>query len=301
MGEHRITGHRTSRFDQQTHRRRSLRFLLLAILGISTAVTLAAVAMATTTKTAVKPSVTQPPTISGSASEGNTLTADHGNWDGSQPISYAYSWQRCDKDGGSCSAISGATQQTYTLKAVDNGNTLRVRATATNADGSSSATSVPTAVVSPAATTTTTTTTATTTTTPPPASNGCATSGGTVAIAGITPPARLNIDQFQVSPATITYGTRSLTARFHVSACGGSVQGALVLVTAVPYGMFALPNEQTTGADGWASLTFTALSGFPVSQKQQLLVMFVRARKSGEDILGGISSRRLVSFKVTHG
>ena len=129
-----------------------------------------------------------------------------------------------------------------------------------------------------------TTTTATTTTTK--TSSGCATNGGTVAIAGITSPARLNIDQFQVSPATITYGTRSLTARFHVSACGGSVQGALVYVTAVPYGMFAVPNEQTTGADGWASLDFTALSGFPVSQKQ-LLVMFVRARKSGENILGG--------------
>ena len=299
MDEHRTHDVATGRFDRHLGRRRGVRFVLLAVLGVSAAIALAAVAMASSAKIAVKPSVTQPPTISGTAAEGNVLTADHGNWNGSQPINYGYTWQRCDKDGGSCAAISGSTQQTYTLKAVDDGNTLRVRVTATNADGSTSSTSVPTAVV--AAATTTSTAATTTTTSTSSASPGCTTNGGTVAIAGITPPARLNVDQFQVSPATITYGTRSLTARFHVSACGGSVQGALVYVTAVPYGMFAVANEQTTGADGWATVTLTALRGFPVSQKQQLLVMFVRARKSGEDLLGGISNRRLVSFKVTHG
>ena len=104
-----------------------------------------------------------------------------------------------------------------------------------------------------------------------------------------------------MSPSTITFGTRSVTGRFHVSACGGSVEGALVYVTAVPYGQFAIPNEQATGSDGWATLQFNALGGFPVSSKQQLLVMFVRARKNGENLLGGISTRRLVSFRVTRG
>jgi MFS family permease len=57
---------------------------------------------------------------------------------------------------------------------------------------------------------------------------------------------------------------------------------------------FAAANEQPTSADGWATLQFQALAGYPVSQKQQLLVMFVRARKAGENLLGGISTDRAV-------
>ena len=235
------------------------------------------------------PQNSSPPTITGTAQEGQKLVGHRGQWT-ENPTDYNDFWVRCDADGGSCANISGATNRNgYVLKGVDVGNTIRFKVQATNADGASFDSSVPTAVVTAA------------TKPVPPVSNGCAKTGGNVPVGGVSAPARLTIDQTQVSPSSISFGTRSLAARFHVSACGGSVEGALVYVTAVPYGQFGIPNEQATGSDGWATLQFEALAGYPVSNKQQLLVMFVRARKSGEPLLGGISTRRLVSFRVTRG
>lgn len=269
---------------KRTMSSRVLLICVVSLVGVGIAIGTAATGSSAASATA--PSNTSPPTISGTATVGHTLTATRGTWTGTEPITYAYRWLRCDQDGGSCSGISGATGTTYLLKSVDVDNSLRVRVTATNASGSDTQESVPTAIVKAANV---------------PSPTGCPSTSGTLAVAAVSPPARLSIDETQVEPSTVTFRTRAITVRFHVSACGGQpVQGAVVYATAVPYGQFAIPNEQPTGSDGWASLDFEAQPGFPVSSKQAILVTFVRARKPGDSVLGGISTRRLVSFRITH-
>src|SRR6266536_4469668 len=93
------------------------------------------------------PSNTSLPTISGTAREGETLTASSGSWSGTTPINFSYRWQRCNSGGGSCSNISGASSQTYKLVHADVGHTMRVSVTATNGDGSANAVSGATGVV----------------------------------------------------------------------------------------------------------------------------------------------------------
>ncbi len=95
------------------------------------------------------PSNTSVPTISGSAQQGQVLTANNGTWSNG-PTSYGYAWQDCDTSGSGCTTISGATASTYTLAASDVGDTIRVVVTASNAAGSGSATSQPTAAVTAA-------------------------------------------------------------------------------------------------------------------------------------------------------
>jgi hypothetical protein len=229
-----------------------------------------------------RPTNQQPPTIQGTAEVGQTLTAREGTWTGS-PTTFAYAWRRCDADGGSCSTISGATDKTYVLKNVDRDNTLRVIVTAQNADGRTNATSVPTAVIRAATT--------------PPAATPC--DKNPVVATELKLPEQFSIAGQQVSPSVIGGSTDTIVARFRITACNGKpVQGALVYVTAVPYNQFTVPQEASTGGDGWAELRMSRLRGYPATPRQQLMVMFVRAREPGGNLLGGTSARRLVSFPV---
>ena len=92
------------------------------------------------------PESTSPPAIAGTPQQGATLQASTGTWNNS-PTGYSYGWQRCGTDGASCTALAGASGASYTPVGPDVGSTLRVTVTATNAAGSSAATSDATAVV----------------------------------------------------------------------------------------------------------------------------------------------------------
>jgi hypothetical protein len=87
-----------------------------------------------------------PPTIAGTATAGQTLAGDTGNWTGGAS-SLSYSWQRCAADGTACAPIAGATGPTYVVSSTDVGSTIRVAVTGSNTVSSAQATSAQTAVV----------------------------------------------------------------------------------------------------------------------------------------------------------
>jgi hypothetical protein len=217
------------------------------------------------------------PTIGGTAEAGQTLTATHGTWTGS-PTTFHFAWSRCDGTGNACVAIPGATAKIYTVTNTDVGHTLRVTVTARNASGATKATSAPTGVVS---------------------TSGCPPGTGAIAITALAPPARLMVAGASVSPA-VTRRSRTIRIQVRITACSGRpVQGAAVYVTTIPFNQFKA-GAVTTGAAGTATITQTRLSGFPAATHQRLLAVFVRASNPSEPILGGVSTRRVVAFRIAH-
>lgn len=107
----------------------------------------AAVSAATSAVAARPASNTALPSIAGSAREGQRLTAAPGSWTGTTPMRLAYQWRRCDGAGSSCTDNVMANSTSYTLTPADDGATIVVRVTATNAGGSATADSKPTAAV----------------------------------------------------------------------------------------------------------------------------------------------------------
>jgi hypothetical protein len=235
------------------------------------------------------PVVRSLPTVEGEAREEKTLTAKNGEWDGRTPITFSYQWRLCKADGTACADIAGQTNSTYTVRAADVNNTLRVRVTATNPDGSATAASSPTPVV-----------VSKTNPLPPGSPVGAVrlASGLTsVPASSVAMPNRLVISGVQFSPPVVRSRV-GFTGRFRVTDTRGfAVRDALVRVIGVPYSRIAATPELRTDMDGWAQVQLRPTARLPL-RNGYFITMFVRARKQGDDVLAGVSTRRLVQVRL---
>lgn len=257
--------------------------LSIAVVGASVVALAALVGIAY----AAEPVVRALPSIAGKAEDGQVLTVRNGQWGGTQPITYSYQWRSCGAGGGNCADVQSATNRTFTLAANDVGKTMRVRVTARNADGSASAVSRPSAVVKVK-------------NAPPPGPDGqikLADGKTSIPVTSVAPPERLIVSEIAFAPNPVRSRT-PFTGTFRVADTRGFVvRGALVYAIGLPYGRVLPAAEQTTSTEGYATIQLTPTTLLPL-RNGAYLVFFVRARKSGDNVLAGVSSRRLVQLRL---
>jgi hypothetical protein len=234
---------------------------------------------------AAAPRNTSIPSIAGDLREGATLTANPGVWDGTQPITIGYQWQRCDANGGNCASIPGATGRMYVVAAADVGRSVRVLVIARN-DGGTSA-SAPTGVAQPGG----------------PAGQIRLPSGKiSIPIESVSLPAKLVIDEVVFSPNPVRSRNATITARVHVSDSRGfAVRGALVFMRSTPL-LTTVPPETPTGQDGYVTLRMKPRPPqrflvFPLRRGVNVQ-FYVQARRAGEKLLFGVTSTRLVQVRT---
>ena len=239
------------------------------------------------------PANTKEPTISGTATEGQTLTASGGTWSGKSPITLAYQWVRCGTDGGApdgsnCATIGGANSTRYVLTSSDVGHRLRVRVTARNSQGSAVAASNATSTI---------------------ASSGPALPAGAIKLANgkysipvtsVALPAQLVIDGVKFTPTVVRSRSTTITLQVHVSDTRGYyVRDALVFARSTPL-VTSSTGEQRTGQDGWTTIRLVPQRDFPL-KNGYAVQFFLRARKQGDNLLAGVSARRLVQVRTARG
>lgn len=82
---------------------------------------------------------TAAPSITGAPLVGTRMSVSNGIWSGT-PIAYGYQWSSCNAEAVECKPIPGATNANYTPTTGDLGHKLIASVTATNGDGSLTAT-----------------------------------------------------------------------------------------------------------------------------------------------------------------
>ena len=157
---------------------------------------------------------------------------------------------------------------------------LRVLVTAKNTSGASMAPTQPTAaVVHPAGAT------------------RLADGRYSIPATSVKEPYRLVISGVEFVPSVLR-SRQEFTGRFRVTDTRGYVvRDAIVLVTGVPLGWINAPQEVKTNVDGLATLQLQPTTRLRLVRGGSM-VMFIRARREGDNLLAGISSRRLVRVRT---
>jgi hypothetical protein len=197
---------------------------------------------------------------------------------------------RCGADGGNadgsnCATIGGGTATTYTLGSADVGQRLRVKVTGKNSQGSATAASNPTAVVQA--------------TGPALPAGAIKLSNGkySIPVTSVSLPSRLVVDSIRFAPNPVRSRRTTIELRVHVSDTRGFyVRDALVFSRSTPL-VTSAGGEQHTGQDGWATIRMTPQADFPL-RRGYAVQFFVRARKQGDNLLAGVSTRRLVQVRT---
>ncbi len=237
---------------------------------------------------ATAPRNTSVPTISGTLREAESLTANPGVWEGTQPIAFSYQWQRCDANGGNCASIAGATSRNYVVTSADVSRSVRVIVRGTNAAGARSATSAPTGVAQPGG----------------PAGQVRLPDGRiSIPIESVSLPAQLVIEQVLFSPNPVRSRAATIGARVRVvDTRGFVVRGALVYLRSTPL-LTTTPAETPTGNDGWVTLRMrprAPRAGLVFPLRRGVNVQFyVQARRAGERLLYGVTATRLVQVRTS--
>src|SRR5918996_1072808 len=261
----------------ETHRRGAARGAVAAVAALATVAML--LASSSSAAPQVAPQNTTEPRINGTTRVGEVLRSTRGSWTGTEPITYAFQWLRCNAAGDDCAEIPGATDNTYVVADADVNRTIRARVTARNDAGSRSALSNPTARVRASE--------------PPPPPPGSSVAVESLRAAGD----RLTVSQVQFSPNPVTSRTQPITARVRVTNRDGRpVRGAMVFMRATP----RVVQGQTlaTANDGWTALTLVPNRLFPQPRSGFNVQFFIKAFRRGDPGLGGIAGYRLVQVRL---
>jgi hypothetical protein len=210
-----------------------------------------------------------PPEINGDAIVGEKLTATTGTWKGNTPISYTFKWQTCNAATTSCPG-NGATGNTYTVKANDQGQRLRVKVLAKNNAGQTAALSAPTATVKE--------------------QGG---GGGSVAVGSLKAGDRLVVEAVHFSPNPVTSKSSPIQVSITITdQKGNPVKGALVSVVSTPV-VTSSPTPAQTDSNGSVIYNVRPESDFPIKNGYSVQ-FYVKGYRQGDPTLAGVSGGRLV-------